>query len=729
MADRKTRSRDVANPARRSARIVLLLSCSTPLLVLCALLAIPSTDAAGLHSPGSEPSTAPQPKKIALIVAISKYDRQTGWWPIHSNNDVPLIREALIAHRFDAIHVLENEKATKDGILAAFNRHLLEPADKGDIVVFHYSGHGQQITDDNRDEVDGYDETIVPYDAPEKPRNPSYRGEKHLRDDTINGLVRELRKEVGPTGNVVLFFDSCFSGSITRGVTSYRGSSNPIGEPAEDAPSSSRQEAGGFFEAPITRRSEGESTAGAPYVVFSATRHDELSKETKGAGGKYVGSLSLALSRALKNAGTKSSYRDVFEDVESRFPVKNQYPQVEGDVDSVLFMGRAVSQEPYFEIEEILPGGFRVRVKGGKLAGLLDRSLVEFHGAGTKRPTSQTRLAAGEVFSSSDLDSTIVVDRAGRGRIRSDSRVFVTSYSYGGLKIRVQLRDLKSALRDQIKSAASSPRLRTTVELSESNPDLIVTQVEANELGQGKKAGIIIETAQDGVVVYGPEDPAQIGLASTIAKQLQNYARYRYLGDLEPRAAGLKVEFKLLPVILECKDETREKDCEITRKLDPRERTSPGNTIEFRLADGKVGDGFLVELTHKGDRAAYVSILDLMPNGQIGLLWPLMNMRGDDNLLQPGQSFVINVLGDSGDPEPVPYSIIEPEGKEVLKLFATEHPFDFRAITTPATTIRGRSARGPLEELLDEVYWGARATPTMSVGKVNAFSVTMRVRR
>jgi hypothetical protein len=33
------------------------------------------------------------------------------------------------------------------------------------LYIFNSSGHGQQIQDDNGDELDGYDEALIPYDA------------------------------------------------------------------------------------------------------------------------------------------------------------------------------------------------------------------------------------------------------------------------------------------------------------------------------------------------------------------------------------------------------------------------------------------------------------------------------------------------------------------------------------------------------------------------------------
>lgn len=42
---------------------------------------------------------------------------------------------------------------------------LVQGAAAGDSLFVHYSGHGSQLPDDNGDEADGYDETLVPVDS------------------------------------------------------------------------------------------------------------------------------------------------------------------------------------------------------------------------------------------------------------------------------------------------------------------------------------------------------------------------------------------------------------------------------------------------------------------------------------------------------------------------------------------------------------------------------------
>ena len=50
----------------------------------------------------------------------------------------------------------------------------------GDIVYLHFSTHGQPFEDLSGDEDDGWDESIVPVDAPIEYSKGKYEGENHL---------------------------------------------------------------------------------------------------------------------------------------------------------------------------------------------------------------------------------------------------------------------------------------------------------------------------------------------------------------------------------------------------------------------------------------------------------------------------------------------------------------------------------------------------------------------
>lgn len=72
----------------------------------------------------------------------------------------------------------------------------------GDSLIFHYSGHGSQQLDYNRDEVDGYDEVLWPMD---------HQMMGTILDDEINStIVRPLP----PGTKLHAIIDACHSGTV-----------------------------------------------------------------------------------------------------------------------------------------------------------------------------------------------------------------------------------------------------------------------------------------------------------------------------------------------------------------------------------------------------------------------------------------------------------------------------------------------------------------------------------
>ncbi|KAH9753488.1 zf-LSD1 domain-containing protein [Citrus sinensis] len=90
---------------------------------------------------------------------------------------------------------------TKQNIRTAM-RWLAQDCQPGDSLVFHYSGHGSRQKDYNKDELDGFDETICPLD---------HETEGPIIDDEINAtIVRPL-----PRGaKLHAIIDSCYSGTV-----------------------------------------------------------------------------------------------------------------------------------------------------------------------------------------------------------------------------------------------------------------------------------------------------------------------------------------------------------------------------------------------------------------------------------------------------------------------------------------------------------------------------------
>ena len=289
------------------------------LALLPLLAAAPSTEAQPVaeNDQGKSAQASGQGhRKVALLVGISKYSASGGWSNLNTESDLERIRAALEIQGFAPgnIHTLTDGDADRKGIEAAFRRHLIEGVGTAAVAFFHYSGHGQRITDDDHDEIDGYDEALVPFDAPQR-LIEGYDGGKHLRDDDLHDWLQQLRRKIGPDGDVVISLDSCFSGAATRGLTA-RGSLDSLGPP--QAPLEGKlgaDRAGGFVEGNVhdvaaTAPASGDGKL-APFVAISSARHDELAFETRDEQGRAIGSLSFALGSALRNASAETTYKDL----------------------------------------------------------------------------------------------------------------------------------------------------------------------------------------------------------------------------------------------------------------------------------------------------------------------------------------------------------------------------------------------------------------------------------
>jgi metacaspase-1 len=93
---------------------------------------------------------------------------------------------------------------TRDATADAVTRAISDAAGKlqaGDILFLTYSGHGGQVPDTNGDEPDQLDETWVLYD-------------RQLVDDELY----DLWSKFAPGTRILVFSDSCHSGSVNRGI-------------------------------------------------------------------------------------------------------------------------------------------------------------------------------------------------------------------------------------------------------------------------------------------------------------------------------------------------------------------------------------------------------------------------------------------------------------------------------------------------------------------------------
>ncbi len=107
---------------------------------------------------------------------------------------------------YEGVALLDNA-ATKTAVVSAWSQALQENK-RGDRLVLGWSGHGTQRWDLTQDEGDRLDEAIV------LPQNGSGGPAYDLMiDDEMDILLQD-----NAGGRVVLISDSCYSGTMTRGL-------------------------------------------------------------------------------------------------------------------------------------------------------------------------------------------------------------------------------------------------------------------------------------------------------------------------------------------------------------------------------------------------------------------------------------------------------------------------------------------------------------------------------
>jgi Caspase domain/Domain of unknown function (DUF4384) len=161
------------------------------------------------------------PRKRALLVGINRYNDRK-WISLEgAENDVQLQKELLV-HRFGFaegdIKLLLGQDATYENILERFQTFLIDWAQPGDVVVFHFSGHGSSVADPENALGTGRVSTIVPVDSQLPNSYPNTGGEVNdITGHTLWLLMRSLKTE-----NVTFVLDSCHSGGARKGVLTVR---------------------------------------------------------------------------------------------------------------------------------------------------------------------------------------------------------------------------------------------------------------------------------------------------------------------------------------------------------------------------------------------------------------------------------------------------------------------------------------------------------------------------
>jgi hypothetical protein len=219
-------------------------------------------------------------------------------------NDASDWAAALGARGFQVTKLFD-KAATKKAMVAAI-KELLHGTAAGSTCVITYSGHGTWVPDESADEGDHRDEALCPHDI-----------------DTVGPLIDDeihaLFDDRAAGSRLVLFSDSCHSGSVNRGDESDVDPAMPRARylpPAAWMPKAKLTAAA--TAAPTAAPSNGLTAAGTD-LLFAGCRDRQYSWDTS-FGGRPNGAFTYYALKTLQKLPAGSSYQDWFKAIRAYLP-------------------------------------------------------------------------------------------------------------------------------------------------------------------------------------------------------------------------------------------------------------------------------------------------------------------------------------------------------------------------------------------------------------------------
>jgi metacaspase-1 len=235
-------------------------------------------------------------------------------------NDANNMYATLAVAGFD-VEMITEKDATTAGMIAALER-LVADTVPGDVIVFHYSGHGSQLP--SATEADGFEEIICPYDLDWVT--------KIITDKTL----RDIFNRVSGGVNTTVILDCCHSGTMLNQDNSLMVTLNDVVTPGVVTPKGTKR----FLEPPARIV---KLLMGRRLVNWSATRdvnkdamliaacRAEQSSADALINGMMQGAATAALLYAIK-ANPVRTYKQLVTDMNDYMVVNGfaQRPELDG---------------------------------------------------------------------------------------------------------------------------------------------------------------------------------------------------------------------------------------------------------------------------------------------------------------------------------------------------------------------------------------------------------------
>jgi len=245
-----------------------------------------------------------------------------------------MIKELLRDHYgFEDITLLLDNDATTANMRAALHE-LVKGAKPGDILFFHYSGHGSQLPDkafDDDFEPDGLDEILCPVDLDWKT--------KVIRDDELKAIFDSVPNGV----NLTVFLDCCNSGGGIDQLNEYQSLAPDARMAAYDKVSKKWKATNRYLEPPkdviefsanrklpLKQRSISRKVDHSALMISGCQSHQTSADAY--IRGEYRGAATYYLDKTLRELGYNSSYIKVVDKLNKDIAASGftQRPELDG---------------------------------------------------------------------------------------------------------------------------------------------------------------------------------------------------------------------------------------------------------------------------------------------------------------------------------------------------------------------------------------------------------------
>jgi len=608
-------------------------------------------------------------KKLALIVAIGEYPAGSSWPNIASVNDIRYIKAALKQNGFSEknIDTLKNSKATHDAILSSLTL-LAKKAVKNDIVFIHFACHGQQVYDqltkeEGKDEEDGYDEALAPYDSKGQCDPVSYRGEKHVRDDDLNKKFTAIREKIGANGSLLVLIDACHSGTASRSAESLVSRGNP--KPFIDCLAGAEKY---FADVPETGFiGKSSDTAGNMVVISASGPHQQnyqiqLSDKKRKDGMEQVGSLSYAFYKAITELGPESDYQLLFEKIKAviQANIPGQLPMIEGNTQQRVFSGLYNKEEKgYATIRQVI-GETGFSIEKGLLNNIAAGSVLTIYKAGSSEPYTEGVIEKVNYFQSLGV---------AKKPLKKDEayRVKLDAVNYGGFSAALVLKSSGQnnknidILQNQVRNFIKPYRYLSV----SANADMVLDMVAQ----PGGMINLSLLEKNDSIrwnKNLAAGDTLSKEDAESLLAKIKNSIRVKYLRSLDDGGDLAKgVEVKIIP---------------------HKEQSNPAEIIM------EPGDGFSLKLINNSVNAIFYTIINITADNGISVSVPGAGAEPANYQLSP--SMMKEFTKSKVDADAI-------AGKEIFKIIFSKEPLDLRSIFERK---KERSLKLSFQGMIDDLF-------------------------